>query len=80
MSVFNAQLIRMVEQNLYALKRQYGGPVIFCSLLEADTESAKYASSHANAANALEASRAAGALTVIEKRLAAANGEQAAAD
>ena len=38
MAVFNAQLIRMVEQNLYALKRQYGGPVIFCSLLDADTD------------------------------------------
>ena len=38
MSVFNAKLIRMVEQNLYMLKRQYGGPIIFCSLLDANTD------------------------------------------
>jgi hypothetical protein len=38
MSVFNAKLIRMVEQNLYMLQRQYGGPIVFCSLLDADTD------------------------------------------
>lgn len=37
--------------------------------LEADTESTHYASSHANAANALEASRAAGALKILHERL-----------
>lgn len=38
MSVFNAKLIRMIERNLYVLKRQYGGPVVFCSLLDANTD------------------------------------------
>ena len=38
MSVFNAKLTRMIERNLYMLKRQYGGPVVLCSLLDADTD------------------------------------------
>ncbi len=38
MSVFNAKLVRMVEQNLYMLKRQYGSPVVLCSLLDAETD------------------------------------------
>jgi len=38
MSVFNAKLVRMVKQNLYSLKRQYGGAVVLCSLLDADTD------------------------------------------
>jgi hypothetical protein len=38
MSVFNAKLVRMVEQNLYKLKRQYGGPVVLCSLSDANTD------------------------------------------
>ena len=38
MSVFNAKLVSMVEQNLYTLKRQYGGHIVLCSLLDADTD------------------------------------------
>jgi len=38
MSVFNAKLVRLVEQNLYMLKRQYGSPAVLCSLLDADTD------------------------------------------
>jgi hypothetical protein len=38
MPVFNKQLTRMVSQNLYMLKRLYGGRVVFCSLVDADTD------------------------------------------
>jgi hypothetical protein len=38
MSVFNASLVNMIEQNLYTLKRQYGGPIVLCSLLDAVTD------------------------------------------
>jgi hypothetical protein len=38
MSVFNAKLISVVEQNLYTLKRLYGGEVVLCSLLDASTD------------------------------------------
>lgn len=38
MSVFNASLISMVEQNLYTLKRQYGGHIVLCTLIDADTD------------------------------------------
>ncbi len=41
----------------------------YAALLLADTESTQYASSHANAPNALEASRAAGALDILRERL-----------
>jgi hypothetical protein len=36
-SVFNRKLIRMVEQNLYTLKRLYGGRIVLCSILDANT-------------------------------------------
>lgn len=38
MSVFNAKLIRMVNQTLYMLKRQYSGQIVLCSLTDADTD------------------------------------------
>ncbi len=38
MAVFNAKLVRMVKQNLYMLKRQYGSPAVLCSLLDANTD------------------------------------------
>jgi len=38
MAGYNAQLIRMVNQNLYSLKRQYGGHVVLCSLIDAETD------------------------------------------
>lgn len=38
MAGYNVQLIRMVNQNLYSLKRQYGGRVVLCSLIDTDTD------------------------------------------
>lgn len=38
MAVFNSQLTRMVEENLYVLKRLYGGRIVLCSLLDASTD------------------------------------------
>jgi hypothetical protein len=37
MSVFNKHLIRMVRQTLHALKRQYGGRAVLCTLIDSDT-------------------------------------------
>lgn len=38
MAKFNARLIAMVNQNLYSLKRQYGGRIVLSTLVDADTE------------------------------------------
>lgn len=38
MSVLNCSLRCMVKRTLYALKRQYGGSIVFCSLMDADTD------------------------------------------
>ena len=55
--------------DLDAARKTYAEAKELADLLAADTESTKWASSHANAANALEASRAAGALAILSGQL-----------